>query len=82
MSLLNINERNSLTFKTSEDLNNNITEYYNLIYEYKNDCLVAALEYDKQYYSDEALKPEQNLFFLVKILPFGALNTPSLTNEN
>ena len=79
---LNINEKNSLTFKTSEDLNNNITEYYNLIYEYKNDCLVASLEYDKQYYSDKALKPEQNLFFIIKILPFGALNTPSLTNEN
>ena len=75
----NFNENNNLTFKTSENLDKNITEYYNLIYEYKNDCLAAAIEYDKQYYSDESLKPEENILFSIKIIPFGNIKTPSIT---
>ena len=75
----NFNENNNLTFKTSENLNKNITEYYNLIYEYKNDCLAAAIEYDKQYYSDESIKPEENILFSIKIIPFGNIKTPGLS---
>ena len=56
----------------------NITEYYNLIYEYKNDCLIAGVEYNKSNYADGDLKPEENLFFKIKIIPFGELNTPSV----
>ena len=77
----NFNENNNLTFKTSENLDKNITEYYNLIYEYKNDCLAAAIEYDKQYYSDESLKPEENILFSIKIIPFGNIKTPSITKS-
>ena len=45
------------------NLDKNITEYYNLIYEYKNDCLIAGVEYNKSNYADGDLKPEENLFF-------------------
>ena len=38
----NINEKNSLIFKTRRNREINITEYYNLVYEYKNDCLTAG----------------------------------------
>ena len=55
-----------------------LTEFYDLIYEYKNDCLTAAIEYDKQYYADSDLKPEKNIFFSIKIIPFGKINTPSI----
>ena len=41
----------------------NITEYYNLVYQYGNDCLIAALEYNKDYYNDRDVKPAENLFF-------------------
>ena len=47
-----------------------MTEYYNLIYEYKNDCLIASLEYDKDYYTDADLKPEETLMFKITIVPF------------
>ena len=30
----------------------NLTEYYNLVYEYKNDCLTAGVKYNKEYYED------------------------------
>ena len=75
---LNLNNNNSISFKTNKDLDKNITEYYNLIYEYKNDCLVAGVEYNKSNYADGDLKPEENLFFKIKIIPFGELNTPSV----
>ena len=74
----NFDDRNSISFGTSKNLDKNITEYYNLIYEYKNDCLIAAVEYDKQYYTDNELKPEQNLFLSIKIIPFGKIDTPSI----
>ncbi len=75
----NLNQNTNLIFKTSENLDKNITEYYNLIYEYKNDCLTAAIEYDKQYYSDDSLKPEENILFSIKIIPFGNIKTPAIT---
>ena len=46
--------------------------------EYMNDCLRAGIEYNKEYYSDEDLKPNENLFFRITILPFGGFNTPNL----
>ena len=40
-----------------------MTEFYNLVYQYENDCLKAALEYNKQFYNDDDIKPEEELFF-------------------
>ena len=72
------NERNSLIFETRENKEKNFTEYYNLIYQFQNDCLTAAIEFNKEYYSDQDLKPSENLFFKLSILPFGGFNTPNL----
>ena len=72
------NDKNSLIFETRENKEKNFTEYYNLIYQFQNDCLTAALEYNKEYYSDQDLKPSENLFFKLSILPFGGFNTPNL----
>ena len=44
-----------------------LTEFYNLIYEYKNDCLVASINYNKEYYSNNALEPTENLFFNITL---------------
>ena len=66
----------SLSFGTSKNLDKNITNYYNIIYEYQNDCLTAALEYNKNYYTDGDLKPEENLLFSIKIIPFGKISSP------
>ena len=58
-----------------------MTEFYDLIYEYKNDCLVASLEYNKDYYSDVGLKPEEQLFFSITIMPFGKINSPGFIRK-
>jgi LPS-assembly protein len=42
--------------------------------------LVASLEYNKDYYSDRDLKPTEELFFSLTIIPLGKFNTPSLSN--
>ena len=63
------NEENSLSFKTRENRNLNLTEYYNLLYEYKNDCLIAGIQYNKNYYNDADIKPVEELFFTITIVP-------------
>jgi len=73
------NDNNSIGFETRRNIKTDLNEFYNLIYEYKNDCLVAALEYNKEYYSDSAdLKPNEHLFFSITIVPLGKINSPTL----
>jgi len=75
---IGLNDNSSLTFNTRRNKKLNVNEYYNLIYEYRNDCLRAALEYKKDYYEDRDLKPEEQLFFSFTIFPFGTANSPNL----
>ena len=70
------NETNSISFNVRENRELNLTEYYNLIYEYKNDCLVAGVKYKKNYYNDADIKPVEELFFSITIVPLTTL-TPS-----
>ena len=72
------NNRNSLTYSTRRNRKTNLTEFYNLIYEYKNDCLVAAIEYNKDYYQDRDLKPQEEIFFSISFTPFTSVNSPNL----
>ena len=74
----NIDEANFLTFKTRQNRNLNLTEYYDLIYEYKNDCLTASIQYKKNYYNDADIKPEEELFFSVTIIPLTTLSPSKL----
>jgi len=75
---LTVNESSTFGFKTRKNKETDLTEYYNLIYEYRNDCLVAGLEYKKDYYSDGSLKPDEQIFFSITIMPFGKVNTPDI----
>ena len=59
-----------MKFNITKDLKRDFTEYYNLIYQYKSDCLSASVEYNKKFYSDGSLKPEKSLFFTIKFIPF------------
>ena len=76
--LISINDSKSLIFESRENKKTNLTEFYNLIYQYRNDCLIAALEYNKNYYTDQDLKPEENIFFNLTIVPFGKTSSPNL----
>ena len=80
-SKLSFDDSNSLSFKTRKNKDTNLTEYYNLIYQYKNDCLVAGIEYNKNYYTDVNIKPEEELFFSVTIMPFGKINSINVNDE-
>ncbi len=71
------NNANSLKYRTRRNKKTDFTEFYNLIYEYKNDCLTASIQYNKDYYSDNELKPTEELFFSISIVPLATLNTPS-----
>ena len=77
-SKLNLNDGNSIQFATNKNLDTNLTEYYDLIYEYKNDCLTASIEYKKRYYNDVDLSPDENIFFTIKLLPFGEISSPNI----
>ena len=73
----NFNSANTLKYRTRRNKKTDFTEFYNLIYEYKNDCLTASIQYNKDYYSDNDLKPTEELFFSISIIPLATLNTPS-----
>ncbi len=64
-----INDNNYFTFSTRRNRKLDLTEFYDLIYEYKNDCLTAGIKYKKTYYEDRDLKPTENLFFSITLFP-------------
>jgi LPS-assembly protein len=63
------NDENSLLFRTRRNKEINLTEYYDLVYQYKNDCLVAGIKYKKTFYEDRELKPSEDLFFTISFFP-------------
>ena len=74
----NFNNSNEISFETRENKKTKLTEFYNLIYQYRNDCLIAAIEYSKDYYTDRDLKPSENIFLKLTIVPFGKTSSPNL----
>ena len=76
-TVYNFNNAYSLKYRTRRNKKTDFTEFYNLIYEYKNDCLTASIQYNKDYYSDNELKPTEEIFFSLSIVPLATLNTPS-----
>ena len=77
-TVFGFNKTNSFTFEARENKKTNATEFYNLMYEYENDCLTAAIQYNKDYYSDRDLKPNESIYFKLTIIPFGETRTPNL----
>ena len=70
---------NKLLFRERTNRKTNLKEFYNLAYQYKNDCLVAAIDYNKNYYSDRDLKPTEELFFSLTIVPFANVGSPKIS---
>ena len=75
----NFNEENFLSFKTRRNRKINLTEFYDLVYEYKNDCLIAGVKYKKKFYSDADIKPVEELFFSITIVPFTTFSPSKMT---
>ena len=76
-----IDDTKNLIFKIRENKKTKLTEFYNLIYQYANDCLTAGIEYNKSFYNDRDLKPEENIFLKLTIIPFGATTSPNIRQK-
>ena len=55
----------------------NSSEFYDLSYEYINDCLRAGLVYRREFYNDSELEPENSIMFKITLSPLGDINSPS-----
>ena len=75
------NESSSLLFSTRKNKKIDLTEYYDIIYQYKNDCLTAALQFKKEFYVDSDIRPTEQLFFSITIVPLGAYETENLVKN-
>ena len=62
-------ENNYMSFNTRRNRTIGLTEYYDLLYEYKNDCLTAGFKYKKTYYQDRDLKPKEDLLLTITFYP-------------
>ena len=71
---ISFDDQNSLIFKTRRNRKISLTEYYDLVYEYQNDCLTAGIKYRKTYYQDRDLKPKEDLFFTITLFPLTTLD--------
>ena len=71
------NDNGILSFETKRNLITNSSEFYDLSYEYINDCLRAGLVYRREFYNDSELEAENSLFFKITLTPFGGIDTPA-----
>ena len=75
-----LDENNKIRFGARKNKLTNLTEFYNLVYEYKNDCLIASIVYNKEYYTNEDLRPNESLLFNITIIPFETFSSQNLKN--
>ena len=69
----NFSNEHSLKFDTTKDLKDDFTQFYKLAYKYETDCLSASFEYEKKFFRDGNLLPDESLFFLIRFIPFAEL---------
>ena len=69
----NFDKQNFVSFRTRKNREIDLTEYYDLIYEYKNDCLVAGIKYNKTYYNDRDLTPTEDFMLSITLIPLTSI---------
>ena len=69
----NFDDKNFITFRTRNNREIDLTEYYDFIYEYRNDCLVAGIKYNKTYYNDRDLKPSEDFMLSITLIPLTSI---------
>ena len=67
-----------LTFDLKKNLETDSTEFYNLAYNYINDCLKAGLVFRREFYTDKDVESSDSLMFKISLLPFGEISTPEI----
>ena len=85
-TLINFTDEHSLQFETTKDLKSDFTEVIKFNYGYNTDCLSISLNYNKKFFRDGNLVPNESLNFLIKFIPFaeirGSANTILKEKEN
>ena len=76
----NLDKYNSFSFETRKNRKINLTEYYDLTYQYENDCLTAGVQYRKKYYKDRDILPSEELFFTITIIPLTKYSPANILN--
>tara|TARA_B100000780_G_C21121355_1_gene454276 strand:- start:251 stop:2590 length:2340 start_codon:yes stop_codon:yes gene_type:complete len=74
-----IGSSNEINFSTKRNLLTSSAEFYNLSYNYINDCLKAGIGYRREFYTDRDIEPANTLMFTISIIPFANINGPSLS---
>ena len=66
-----------ISLGAKRNLLTNSAEFYDLSYEYLNDCLKAGVAFRREFYKDRDLEPEDSLIFKVTFSPLGTITTPA-----
>ena len=74
---ITLNDSANLTLSTKRNLVTNSAEFYDLSYDYINDCLKAGLVYRREFYSDRDVEPENSLMFRVTFVPLTSISSPT-----
>jgi LPS-assembly protein len=75
----NTSQNTALSFGGKRNLLKDSSEYYNLAYEYFNDCLKAGIAYRREFYTDRDIEPTNTLMFTISIIPFAEINSPGFS---
>ncbi|MBL6857248.1 MAG: LPS-assembly protein LptD [Pelagibacteraceae bacterium] len=73
------NNSSELSFSTKRNILTRSAEFYNLSYNYINDCLKAGIAYRREFYTDRDIEPTNTLMFTISIVPFAQINSPSFS---
>ena len=76
---IKINNSSEVNFSTKRNLLSSSAEFYNLSYNYINDCLKAGIAYRREFYTDRDIEPANNLMFTISIIPFATINSPKFS---
>ena len=76
---IKINNSSEVNFSTKRNLLSSSAEFYNLSYNYINDCLKAGIAYRREFYTDRDIEPANNLMFTISIIPFATINSPNFS---
>ena len=69
-------DKTKLSFSGKRNLLSNSSEFYDLTYEYLNDCLKAGIAFRREFYRDRDLEPEDTLMFKITFSPLGEISSP------
>ena len=62
--------------KSKRNLLTSSAEFYNLSYDYMNDCLKAGIVFRREFYTDRDIEASDSLMFQISLLPFGGVPVP------